>query len=130
MDAILLKIGDILLGLLNEDLVYTALGAMVAIQATKIIISYRWGVPKAAVIWFLLSPVVTAPIAFLTWSYNDRVPWFVVALVASALANIAFTLILKNVLGRWAPDVYDQLNLPIDRRKNNNGPQDKERRIK
>lgn len=129
MDLILQKIGEALIGLLNEDLVYTVIAAMVLIQAGKLAISYCWRVPNTVMIWFVLSPLVSLPVAYFTWSYNDRVPWWIVALTAGFLANILFALILKNVVGRFAPEIYEKLNLPVDRRRRNHGPpSDGERR--
>lgn len=122
MEVFVMEVGKVLAGLLNEDLVYIVIGALVAVQGVKWIISYLWRVPPTALIWFVVSPLATSPIAFFTWSFDARVPWFVVALVASVLANILFAVGLKQVLGRWAPDVYEQLNMPVNRRKVEAGP--------
>lgn len=122
IDILLQKLGEALIGLLNEDVIYITLGTMVATQIVKLAVSYLWRVPPTIVIWFIISPVVAAPIAAVTWSYHDRIPWLVAALVASMLANILFAVFLKQVLGRFAPDVYEQINHPINRRKAERGP--------
>lgn len=122
IQALLQQLGSTLVGLLSEDLIYTVLGALVATQAVKLGLTYTWRLPAAPAIWFLWSPLATSPVAWAAWSFNERVPWWVVALVASLLSNLLYSILLKRLLGKYAPDVYAQLNFPVDRRRADAGP--------
>ena len=118
----MVELGKALVGMFNEDLLYISIGTLVLTQCVKYLLSYTWRVPSTPLIWFVISPAISEPLSYYVWSYNERVPWFVVALLASILANVAFSILLKNVLGKYAPEVYEKLNLPVERRRWEAGP--------
>jgi hypothetical protein len=111
LQPLLTQLGQFLIGLLNEDLVYITLATLVATQAVKVLVQWRIPNVPTSVIVFVLSPLVGIVIAGVTWSFNVRVPWFIVGIVASGLANLTYLLIVQKVLGKYAPNLREQLNL-------------------
>lgn len=133
LTAFLTGLSNFFLGLLNEDLAYVVFGSIVATQAVKVLLTYlplwfqRPGLdlnPSTATLIFVISPLVTFPIALATWSFPERVPAWVVAIAASLLANLAYWLFLQKLLGQQAPTLYNKINAPIDRRKRDDLPPD------
>jgi len=126
LTAFLTGLSNFFLGLLNEDLAYIVFGSLVATQAVKILLIYlpQWIgkpelnlYPSRATLIFIVSPLITLPIALATWSFPDRVPAWVVAIAASLLANLAYWIFLQKLLGHGAPRIYQGLHTPIERRK-------------
>jgi len=115
-------LSQILLGLINEQLVYIVLGSIVATQAAKWLMTYAHKTPDRLFIMFVMAPLVTLPISIATWTHGDRVPSWVVAIVASLLANLVFFIFVKKLIGNFAPDAYDRMNFPVDRRKSDLPP--------
>jgi hypothetical protein len=123
---------QIVLGLINEQLIYIVIGSLVATQAAKLMITYfHVRTPTRMEMIFIVSPLSTLPVASETWTYNDRVPWYIVAIAASLLANIVYILFAQKIIGSMVPQLYERINFPVDRRKRSEklpeGTQDRRR---
>lgn len=113
--------------MLTPDMGYLVIGSLMLTQGVK------WGaiyshkdLPKQ-LIWFVVSPVITCALSFIIWNGNG-VHWVAAGLTASLFSNLAYTIFMKKIMGKAAPEAYRVINVPIDRRKKNTGKVIKERR--
>lgn len=130
------KVIDTLTGMVTPDMLYIVIGSIVATQAAKTIATYAphilrtlfhvknewdWN-PNGPAIVFVLSPLSTWPIAESLWPDADHVPAWVVALAASLAGNIVYYLLAQKLLGTKAPEFYNRINQPVERRRVDAGP--------
>lgn len=125
MEIVFVELGKFFAGLLSKELVYIVVGTLILTQAGKWGLIYRLQrMPNTLFIWFVLAPAVSMLPAYFTWNTAQaaQIPFWMAGLMASFLANIAYAVLLKKVLGTYAPDVYEKLNFPIERRKEDAAP--------
>lgn len=102
--------------MLTPAMGYLVIGSLMLTQAVKWIAIYLKKSLPAQMIWFIISPVVTGLLALNIWK-DGSVHWIAATLTASLFSNMAYAVFLKKMLGKAAPEVYERMNAPIDRRK-------------
>ena len=102
--------------MLTPSMGYLVIGSLMLTQAVKWVAIYLKKNLPAQLIWFVISPLVTGLLALLIW-VDATVHWMGAALTASLFSNLAYSIFLKRMVGKAAPEIYRRMNVPIDRRK-------------
>src|SRR3990170_3010877 len=102
--------------MLTPSMGYLVIGSLMLTQAVKWGAIYMKKHLPAQLIWFVVSPLVTGLQAVFIW-VDTTVHWIGAALTASLFSNLAYSIFLKRMVGKAAPEVYRRMNVPIDRRK-------------
>ena len=116
-----------LTAILTPSMAYIIIGTLGAVQLIKWVLVYQIKNPDKLTMWLLISPSVSMPIAWASWT-DPTMEWWVAGLIASLAANLGFRYIIKVPLEKVIPKVYHKINHPVDRRKHNKGKIIKERR--
>ena len=116
-----------LTSILTPSMAYIIVGTLGAVQLIKWILVYQIKNPDKLTMWMLVSPSVALPISWASWTDKTMV-WWVAGLIASFSSNLIFKYIIKAPLEKTLPRVYNKINFPVDRRKQNKGKIIKERR--
>ena len=113
--------------ILTPSMAYIIVGTLGAVQLIKWILVYQIKNPDKLTMWMLVSPSVALPISWASWT-DKAMEWWVAGLIASFSSNLIFRYIIKTPLEKTLPKVYNKINFPVDRRKQNKGKIIKERR--
>src|SRR3972149_291266 len=100
--------------MLTPSMGYLVIGSLMLTQAVKWGAIYMKKHLPAQFIWFVVSPLVTGVLAIMIWS-DTTVHWIGAALTASLFSNLAYSIFLKKMVGKAAPEVYRRMDGRVDR---------------
>lgn len=102
--------------MLTPAIGFLAIVSLMVTQGIKSLLIYFYKSPPAELIWFVIGPVGALYPAKIMWA-TPGIHWAAAACAASLLANLAYALLIKRVVGTLAPTAYARINAPVNRRK-------------
>jgi hypothetical protein len=104
---------SLIVTLVTPKLLFVVAGIGIIIQGVKVLLQLRWrDVPTPLIVW-VIGPTVGVIIAWGVWPSNgsDQIPWWLVGIVCSGIANLGYWIIVQKLLYRVAPQAANAINL-------------------